>query len=93
MNLFDFLAKMFNGNETARSMRYSITIIVAAIVASYMGLINHEALLSIFYVMIGYITGKARSETHVIEPKDRRGDTNPSTSIHIDGSSSNTISP
>jgi len=72
MNFWQFCAKMFNGNETARSMRYSITIIIATLIAGYFRVLTSEAVLSIIYVMIGYITGKARSETHVIDTENRR---------------------
>jgi hypothetical protein len=73
MNGWDFFAKMFNGNETARSMRYSSFVIVAALVAGYIKILNSETVTSIVTAAMGYIFGKARSETHVIAPEpDRR---------------------
>ncbi len=73
MNSWEFFAKMFNGNETARSMRYSSFVIIAALVAGYMRILNSETVTSIVTAAMGYIFGKARSETHVITgTQDRR---------------------
>ena len=74
LNAWGFLAQMFNGNETARSMRYSSFVIIAALVSGYMGILNSETVTSIVTAAMGYIFGKARSETHVINATSDRRD-------------------
>lgn len=89
MNIYEFLSHMFNGNETARSMRYSSFVIIAALIAGYMHILSSELVASIFVTAMGYIFGKARSETHVIQPKERRNDSNTGASIDVSGNSLN----
>lgn len=74
MNIYELIHHLFNGNETARSMRYSSFVIIAGLVAGYYGIINSETVTSIVTASMGYIFGKARSETHVIQPIERRSE-------------------
>jgi hypothetical protein len=88
--MWAFLTKMFNGNETARSMRYSVTVMLIIVGAGYMGLLQHADIIAMFYVMIGYITGKSRTETRVIEGKEH--DAHASIGVRHSGDTHHTVS-
>lgn len=77
MTFWGMLAHMFNGNETARSMRYSLSVIALILFAGYMGIVTSEIVSSIITLATGYIMGKARNDTHIITgaSPDRRVNT------------------
>lgn len=65
MNVPDMIVKLFNGNETARSMRYSITVIIVLIIATYLGVLDRDYTQALILTVTGYIFGKARTTTVV----------------------------
>lgn len=75
MSFWEVILKLFNGNETARAMRYSSFLIIAVIVAGYYKVIPTDTVTTVITATTGYIFGKARAETHIVQPKiDRRKD-------------------
>lgn len=75
MGFWEVMLKMFNGNETARAMRYSLSVIVVVLIAGYYGVLDKDTVSAIITATTGYIFGKARAETHIVSPKaDRRKD-------------------
>lgn len=54
--------KMFNGNETARAMRYSLTVVAIVLLARYFDAIrSDEVVLTVVTTATGYIFGKGQS--------------------------------
>lgn len=82
MNVWDFIAHTFNGNETARSMRYSLSLIVILLIATYLGVVEQNFTQSLILTAAGYIFGRSRNQTHVVDVKDRRSDDITSISTH-----------
>lgn len=76
MGFWDMIAHMFNGNETARAMRYSLTVIVLMLFAGYMRILSNEIIASVITLATGFIMGKSRNDTHYIASvsPDRRRD-------------------
>lgn len=74
MGFWDMIAHMFNGNETARAMRYSLTVIGLMLVAGYYHLLSSEVIASVITLATGFIMGKSRNDTHYISSvsPDRR---------------------
>jgi hypothetical protein len=74
MTFWDMLSHMFNGNETARAMRYSITVIGLMLIAGYFHLVSSEVIASVISLATGFIMGKSRNDSHYIPgvSRDRR---------------------
>lgn len=66
-------ARVVEGDETTKSMRYSISLIVVMLIAGYFKVVSSDTVTSIITLAAGFIMGKARTQTHVITPiPDRR---------------------
>lgn len=60
------IAHMFNGNETARAMRYSLSVIALMLLAGYYHLVSSEVIASVISLATGFIMGKSKNDTHYI---------------------------
>lgn len=61
MNFYDAVVHMFNGNETARAMRYSLSVVVILLLGAYFHIVSQEFVQNAILTALGYIYGKARS--------------------------------
>jgi hypothetical protein len=74
MSWKDVVLKLFNGNETARAMRYSISVMLIALTAGYVHILSADTVTAVMMASTGYIFGKAKAHTEIIETKERRKD-------------------
>jgi hypothetical protein len=63
---------MIEGDDTAKAMRYSISVMALMLIAGYLNIVSHDTVTSILTLAAGYIMGKARTQTHYISATERK---------------------